>query len=107
MSGYQASRAPDSVQYPLVRAKADIAGAVRVAMRRCVASVVFRIRDLDQVDMIVDLGPRDFHRAAGLANDALRDRADHEALDAGQTLAADNDQVAPISRASARISPAA
>jgi nucleotide-binding universal stress UspA family protein len=62
-------------------------------MPRRVAPVMLRLQDIEQPDMIVGLGARHLDGTAGLADDVLGDRAEHQPLDAGEPLAADDDQI--------------
>src|SRR5437764_2338823 len=94
------SRAPTvlahfSVERPLERTQLDAAMLVRVTVRRHVGIVVHDLDDVLQLDVGIGLRARDLDGAAGLADDLLGDRAEHEALDPREPFGADEDEVRP------------
>src|SRR5882724_9294587 len=62
-------------------------------MRRARMRVMVETYDLDMRDVAVRLRARGHDRTPRSAYDALGDRAEHHALEPGETLATDDDQI--------------
>src|SRR5262245_53592428 len=85
-----------SVERPLRRTEVHAAILVRVTVRRDVRMrgvTADLVLDGRQVDVGVLFRARDLDGAAGAAHDALGGRSDEEALETGEVVAADHDQV--------------